>query len=42
MASVAQPGGRLTTGQASPYYRIIVRVEGPRNTVSYTESLVHF
>lgn len=37
-----QPGGRLSTGQASPYYRIIVRVEGPRNTVSYTESLVHF
>lgn len=37
-----QPGGRLSSGQASPYYRIIVRVEGPRNTVSYTESLVHF
>lgn len=37
-----QPGGRLSGGQASPYYRIIVRVEGPRNTVSYTESFVHF
>ena len=37
-----QPGGRLAGGQASPYYRIIVRVEGPRNTVSYTESFVHF
>jgi Tfp pilus assembly protein PilX len=37
-----QPGGRLTGGQASPYYRIIVRVEGPRNTVSYTETFVHF
>jgi len=37
-----QPGGRLAGGQASPYYRIIVRVEGPRNTVSYTETFVHF
>jgi type IV pilus assembly protein PilX len=37
-----QPGGRISRGVASPYYRIIVRVEGPRNTVSYTESLVHF
>lgn len=35
-------GGRITSGVASPYFRIIVRVEGPRNTVSYTESLVHF
>lgn len=36
------PGGRISTGIAGPYYRVIVRVEGPRNTVSYTESLVHF
>lgn len=36
------PGGRLTGGTASPYYRIVVRVDGPRNTVAYTESLVHF
>jgi Tfp pilus assembly protein PilX len=36
------PGGRITRGITSPYYRIIVRVQGPRNTVSYTESLVHF
>lgn len=35
-------GGRPTGTTASPYYRIIIRVEGPRNTVSYTESLVHF
>lgn len=27
---------------ASPYYRIIVRVEGNRNAVSYTETIVHF
>lgn len=35
-------GPRLTQGMGSPYYRVIVRVQGPRNTVSYTESLVHF
>ncbi|TXI93027.1 MAG: pilus assembly protein PilX [Aquabacterium sp.] len=27
---------------ASPYYRIVVRVQGARNTVSYTETIVHF
>lgn len=27
---------------AGPYYRIIVRTVGPRNTVSYTETYVHF
>lgn len=37
-----QPGGRLSGAMASPYFRIIVRVQGPRNTVSYTESIVHF
>jgi type IV pilus assembly protein PilX len=37
-----QAGGRITRAIASPYYRVIVRVQGPRNTVSYTESLVHF
>ncbi len=37
-----QPGGRITSGIAGPYYRIIVRITGPRNTVSFTESLVHF
>ncbi len=36
------PGGRIGRGIASPYFRVIVRVQGPRNTVSYTESLVHF
>lgn len=25
-----------------PYFRVIVRVDGPRNTVSYTETMVHF
>lgn len=27
---------------AGPYYRIVVRVQGARNTVSYTETVVHF
>lgn len=35
-------GGRLSGLTSSPYYRIIVRTDGPRNTVSYTETLVHF
>lgn len=37
-----QPGGRISSSVASPYYQIVVRVTGPRNTVSYTETLVHF
>lgn len=27
---------------AGPYFRIVVRSEGPRNTVSFTETYVHF
>lgn len=27
---------------ASPYFRIVVRIQGARNTVSYTETIVHF
>lgn len=34
--------GRITVGNTTPYYRIVVRVDGPRNTVSYTEAMVHF
>jgi Tfp pilus assembly protein PilX len=34
--------GRPSGGIASPFYRVVVRVEGPRNTISYTESLLHF
>ncbi len=30
------------SGSVPPYYRIIVRVRGARNTVSFTETLVHF
>lgn len=37
-----QPASRLTHGGSSPFFRIIVRVDGPRNTVSVTESLIHF
>ena len=36
------PGGRITAPTASPYYRIVVRTQGARNTVSFTESMVHF
>jgi len=35
-------GGRITGASSSPYYRIIVRTEGARNTVSFTEAVVHF
>lgn len=27
---------------AGPYFRIVVRAEGPRNTVSFTETYIHF
>jgi type IV pilus assembly protein PilX len=27
---------------SGPYYRIVVRIKGARNTVSYTETIVHF
>lgn len=29
-------------GQSGPYFRIIVRARGPRNTTSFTETIVHF
>jgi Tfp pilus assembly protein PilV len=35
-------GGRINSTVQGPYYRIIVRSAGPRNTVSYTETMVHF
>jgi hypothetical protein len=35
-------GGRISGGANSPYYRVVVRVEGPRSTASYTETLIHF
>lgn len=35
-------GAGTSASVASPYYRIIVRVVGARNTTSYTETIVHF
>jgi hypothetical protein len=35
-------GGRIVGVSSSPYYRIIVRTEGARNTVSFTETILHF
>jgi type IV pilus assembly protein PilX len=35
-------GAGTTTTTNTPYYRIIVRVAGPRNTSSFTETIVHF
>ncbi len=35
-------GGRISSTPQSPYYRIVVRSVGPRNTVSFTETIVHF
>lgn len=31
-----------SSAAGSPYYRILVRTQGGRNTVSYTETIVHF
>ena len=36
------PGAKKNLQAKRPFYRILVRSEGPRNTVSYTESYVHF
>jgi type IV pilus assembly protein PilX len=35
------PGGRITAPVTSPYFRVVVRVQGPHNTVSFTETIVH-
>lgn len=37
-----EAGGRMTLTNVGPFYRIIVRTEGARNTVSLTETIVHF
>lgn len=36
----SQPGSN--DASSTPYYRIVVRVAGARNTVSFTETIVHF
>jgi hypothetical protein len=33
--------GRFTS-TSGPYYRIVVRVQGARNTTSFTETIIHF
>ena len=35
-------GRRLTPIISTPYYRIVTRVSGTRNTVSYIETVIHF
>lgn len=35
-------GKGASAAVSTPYYRIVVRVAGARNAVSYTESIVHF
>lgn len=35
-------GPRIAASVASPYYRVVVQVQGPRKTVSFTETIVHF
>jgi len=35
--------GKCPSGTGvTPYYRILVRTTGPRNTASFTETIVHF
>ena len=40
--SLNSPTRPIPPPSMSPYYRIIVRTEGARHTVSFTEALVHF
>lgn len=37
-----QAGGRISASVAGPYFRVIVKTTGPRHTVSYTETMLHF
>jgi type IV pilus assembly protein PilX len=36
-----QPGGTFNLTASAVYYRITVRIDGPRNTVSYVQALVY-
>jgi type IV pilus assembly protein PilX len=40
--SVDYTTGRFAAALSSPYYRIVVRTTGPRNTESYTDTVVHY
>jgi hypothetical protein len=35
-------GGRISSTYSGPYYRIVIRSKGSRNTVSFTETILHF
>jgi uncharacterized membrane protein YgcG len=35
-------GGPSATASSGPYYRVVVRVQGARNTTSFTETIVHY
>lgn len=35
-------GSGVSATVTTPYYRVLVRVRGPRNTTSYTETIIHF
>lgn len=37
-----QTSARFSAASASPYFRIVVRTVGARNTVTYTETIVHY
>ncbi|MGI9135049.1 MAG: pilus assembly PilX family protein [Rhodoferax sp.] len=37
-----ESGGRISASVSGPYYRVIVRAVGPRNSVSFTETIAHF
>jgi hypothetical protein len=38
----AQGKGRFSSTVAGPYFRVITRTKGARDSVSFTETLVHF
>jgi hypothetical protein len=40
--SVDYTTARFTAAVSSPYFRIVVRTTGPRNTASFTETVVHY
>jgi hypothetical protein len=37
-----QSNSRFAVATSSPYFRVIVRTVGARNTVTFTETLVHY
>jgi len=39
---LSYPKSTRLTGNSGPFYRVVVRVRGARNTTSFTETIVHF